>query len=153
MFSASYDLFSPLLREDNSFSLNCDQSFMCFTSVKWFKILNIFLMCRHCNLKQALCWRYCWLCHVVADLSVFLMITFQPIWCKFWCWFQFLSCHVYYRCIELDCWDGPNNDPVITHGKAMCTDISFKEVILAIKETAFATSDYPVILSFENHCS
>ena len=64
-----------------------------------------------------------------------------------------LSCLVYYRCIELDCWDGPNNDPVITHGKAMCTDISFKEVILAIKETAFATSDYPVILSFENHCS
>ncbi|XP_051510552.1 1-phosphatidylinositol 4,5-bisphosphate phosphodiesterase beta-4-like isoform X2 [Myxocyprinus asiaticus] len=59
------------------------------------------------------------------------------------------------RCIELDCWDGKSEDqePIITHGKAMCTDILFKDVIQAIKETAFATSDYPVILSFENHCS
>ncbi|XP_076442610.1 1-phosphatidylinositol 4,5-bisphosphate phosphodiesterase beta-4-like isoform X2 [Babylonia areolata] len=59
------------------------------------------------------------------------------------------------RCVELDCWDGRNEDqePIITHGKAMCTDILFKEVIQAIAETAFVTSDYPVILSFENHCS
>lgn len=27
-----------------------------------------------------------------------------------------------------------------------------KDVIQAIKETAFVTSEYPVILSFENHC-
>ncbi|KAJ8270489.1 hypothetical protein GJAV_G00115430 [Gymnothorax javanicus] len=59
------------------------------------------------------------------------------------------------RCVELDCWDGKGEDqePIITHGKAMCTDILFKEVIQAIKETAFVTSEYPVILSFENHCS
>ncbi|BFZ07040.1 hypothetical protein BsWGS_10079 [Bradybaena similaris] len=59
------------------------------------------------------------------------------------------------RCVELDCWDGRNEDqePIITHGKAMCTDILFKDVIQAIKETAFVTSCYPVILSFENHCS
>ena len=58
------------------------------------------------------------------------------------------------RCIELDCWDGNNADeePIITHGKAMCTDISFKDVIYAIRDCAFVTSDYPVILSFENHC-
>ena len=33
-----------------------------------------------------------------------------------------------YRCVELDCWDGRNEDqePIITHGKAMCTDILFK---------------------------
>nr|XP_057913830.1 1-phosphatidylinositol 4,5-bisphosphate phosphodiesterase beta-4-like isoform X2 [Doryrhamphus excisus] len=58
------------------------------------------------------------------------------------------------RCVELDCWDGKGEDqePIITHGKAMCTDILFKDVIQAIKETAFVTSEFPVILSFENHC-
>ena len=35
----------------------------------------------------------------------------------------------------------------------MCTDIQFKDVIYAIRDTAFVTSEYPVILSFENHCS
>lgn len=58
------------------------------------------------------------------------------------------------RCIELDCWDGTKDceEPIITHGKAVCTDILFKDVIYAIRDTAFVTSDYPVILSFENHC-
>ncbi|XP_062407347.1 1-phosphatidylinositol 4,5-bisphosphate phosphodiesterase beta-1 [Sardina pilchardus] len=57
------------------------------------------------------------------------------------------------RCVELDCWKGRTADeePIITHGFTMTTDISFKEVIEAIAESAFKTSPFPVILSFENH--
>ncbi|XP_030578480.1 1-phosphatidylinositol 4,5-bisphosphate phosphodiesterase beta-3 isoform X2 [Archocentrus centrarchus] len=57
------------------------------------------------------------------------------------------------RCVELDCWKGRPQDeePYITHGFTMTTEISFKEVIEAIAESAFKTSPYPVILSFENH--
>uniref|UniRef100_A0A3Q2NXY1 Phosphoinositide phospholipase C n=1 Tax=Fundulus heteroclitus TaxID=8078 RepID=A0A3Q2NXY1_FUNHE len=57
------------------------------------------------------------------------------------------------RCIELDCWKGrpPDEEPYITHGYTMTTEISFKEVLEAIAESAFKTSQYPLILSFENH--
>ncbi|KAL6042944.1 hypothetical protein STEG23_014805 [Scotinomys teguina] len=57
------------------------------------------------------------------------------------------------RCVELDCWKGkpPEEEPIITHGFTMTTDILFKEAIEAIAESAFKTSPYPVILSFENH--
>ncbi|XP_078591084.1 1-phosphatidylinositol 4,5-bisphosphate phosphodiesterase beta-1-like isoform X5 [Branchiostoma floridae x Branchiostoma japonicum] len=57
------------------------------------------------------------------------------------------------RCVELDCWDGNDNEPIITHGYTMCTDVLFKDVVEAIAESAFKTSDWPIILSFENHCS
>ena len=38
------------------------------------------------------------------------------------------------RCVELDCWDGRGEDqePIITHGKAMCTDINFKVTSVSI---------------------
>ncbi|XP_035004653.1 1-phosphatidylinositol 4,5-bisphosphate phosphodiesterase beta-3 [Hippoglossus stenolepis] len=57
------------------------------------------------------------------------------------------------RCVELDCWKGRPQDeePYITHGFTMTTEIPFKEVIEAIAESAFKTSPYPLILSFENH--
>ncbi|KAJ8290390.1 hypothetical protein GJAV_G00012240, partial [Gymnothorax javanicus] len=57
------------------------------------------------------------------------------------------------RCLELDCWKGkpPEEEPIITHGFTMTTEILFKDVIEAIAESAFKTSPYPVILSFENH--
>lgn len=70
------------------------------------------------------------------------------------CHFIDLTNCSYHRCVELDCWDGKGEDeePIITHGMAMCTDILFKDVIYALRDTAFVTSDCPVILSFENHC-
>uniref|UniRef100_A0A673IEQ0 Phosphoinositide phospholipase C n=1 Tax=Sinocyclocheilus rhinocerous TaxID=307959 RepID=A0A673IEQ0_9TELE len=57
------------------------------------------------------------------------------------------------RCVELDCWDGANGEPVIYHGHTLTSKVLFKDVIEAIKEYAFKTSQYPVILSLENHCS
>ncbi|CAG7728525.1 unnamed protein product [Allacma fusca] len=57
------------------------------------------------------------------------------------------------RCIELDCWDGPNNNPVIYHGMALTSKILFVDVLEVIRDHAFETSEFPVILSIENHCS
>ncbi|MGH0162054.1 UNVERIFIED_CONTAM: hypothetical protein FKN15_072309 [Acipenser sinensis] len=57
------------------------------------------------------------------------------------------------RCVELDCWDGPNGDPVIYHGYTLTSKILFKDVIRTVKEYAFKNSEYPVVLSLETHCS
>ncbi|XP_045711867.1 1-phosphatidylinositol 4,5-bisphosphate phosphodiesterase delta-4 isoform X2 [Phyllostomus hastatus] len=57
------------------------------------------------------------------------------------------------RCVEVDVWDGPSGEPVVYHGHTLTSRILFKEVVATIAQYAFQTSDYPVILSLENHCS
>ncbi|KAF3841762.1 hypothetical protein F7725_023713 [Dissostichus mawsoni] len=55
--------------------------------------------------------------------------------------------------LKKDVWKGrtAEEEPVITHGFTMTSEIPFKEVLEAIAECAFKTSPFPVILSFENH--
>ncbi|XP_068459136.1 1-phosphatidylinositol 4,5-bisphosphate phosphodiesterase zeta-1-like isoform X2 [Clinocottus analis] len=57
------------------------------------------------------------------------------------------------RCLEIDCWDGPDMEPIVYHGYTLTTKILFKDVITTVKQHAFEVSAYPVILSLENHCS
>uniref|UniRef100_A0A8C5BWM8 Phosphoinositide phospholipase C n=1 Tax=Gadus morhua TaxID=8049 RepID=A0A8C5BWM8_GADMO len=56
------------------------------------------------------------------------------------------------RCVEIDCWDGPDDEPVVYHGHTLTSKILFRDVIATISEYAFKASDYPLILSLENHC-
>ncbi|XP_030110971.1 1-phosphatidylinositol 4,5-bisphosphate phosphodiesterase zeta-1 isoform X5 [Mus musculus] len=57
------------------------------------------------------------------------------------------------RCLEIDCWDGSQNEPIVYHGYTFTSKLLFKTVVQAINKYAFVTSDYPVVLSLENHCS
>ena len=56
------------------------------------------------------------------------------------------------RCIEIDCWDGNDGKPIVTHGRTFTTRITFLDVIKVINKYAFQESQYPLILSLEVHC-
>ncbi|XP_033836979.1 inactive phospholipase C-like protein 2 [Periophthalmus magnuspinnatus] len=57
------------------------------------------------------------------------------------------------RSVELDVWDGPDNEPVIYTGHTMTSQIVFRNVIDVINKYAFVASEFPLILCLENHCS
>ncbi|RIA94719.1 PLC-like phosphodiesterase [Glomus cerebriforme] len=57
------------------------------------------------------------------------------------------------RCVEIDCWDGPDGQPIVTHGHTWTSKILFQDAIAAIRTYAFKASPYPLILSLEVHCS
>ncbi|KAM9359321.1 1-phosphatidylinositol 4,5-bisphosphate phosphodiesterase eta-1 [Symphorus nematophorus] len=57
------------------------------------------------------------------------------------------------RCVEVDCWDGPDGEPMVQHGYTLTSKIPFKFVIETINKYAFINNQFPVILSIENHCS
>ncbi|XP_048664511.1 1-phosphatidylinositol 4,5-bisphosphate phosphodiesterase delta-4 isoform X2 [Marmota marmota marmota] len=57
------------------------------------------------------------------------------------------------RCVEVDVWDGPNGEPIVYHGHTLTSRILFKDVVATVKQYAFQASEYPLILSLENHCT
>jgi hypothetical protein len=63
------------------------------------------------------------------------------------------------RCLEVDIWDGERTAdgtpvPVVWHGHTMTTKIYFVDIIKTIKVFLnFHPDTFPIVLSFENHCS
>lgn len=41
------------------------------------------------------------------------------------------------RCLEIDCWDGPDTEPVVYHGHTLTSKILFKDVITTVGQHAF----------------
>ncbi len=48
------------------------------------------------------------------------------------------------RCLEIDCWDGPDMEPVVYHGYTLTTKILFKDVITTVEQHAFEVTAYTV---------
>ncbi|XP_069807283.1 1-phosphatidylinositol 4,5-bisphosphate phosphodiesterase zeta-1 [Dendropsophus ebraccatus] len=57
------------------------------------------------------------------------------------------------RCLEIDCWDGDEDEPIVYHGFTLTSKLLFRSVLSVISQYAFLASPYPLILSLENHCS
>ncbi|XP_026203443.1 inactive phospholipase C-like protein 2 [Anabas testudineus] len=57
------------------------------------------------------------------------------------------------RCVEVDVWDGPDDEPVVCAGPTLSPPLSLRCVLEAIGRFAFVASEYPLIICIENHCS
>ena len=56
-----------------------------------------------------------------------------------------------YRLVELDCYNGPGDNIIITHGYTLVSKLNLVDILHELKSTAFIYSTMPVILSIENH--
>jgi len=59
------------------------------------------------------------------------------------------------RVIEIDAWDGGNlsEGPIVNHGHTMCKPTSLKGCLEVMAKEGFKHSEYPLIITIENHCS
>eukprot|EP00301_Raphidiophrys_heterophryoidea_P004680 c12016_g2_i1.p1 GENE.c12016_g2_i1~~c12016_g2_i1.p1 ORF type:complete len:629 (+),score=171.72 c12016_g2_i1:174-1889(+) len=56
------------------------------------------------------------------------------------------------RVVELDIWNG-NTEPKVLHGYTMTKPVGLTKCLRVIRKHAFEVSDYPVIITIENHCN
>ncbi|KAJ7400539.1 hypothetical protein BTVI_104475 [Pitangus sulphuratus] len=50
------------------------------------------------------------------------------------------------RCLEIDCWDGSNNEPIVYHGHTLTSKIPFRSVIHVIDKYAFMALKFKVLI-------
>ncbi|KNG47800.1 PLC-like phosphodiesterase [Stemphylium lycopersici] len=70
-----------------------------------------------------------------------------------------IALHTGSRCVEIDAWDNDDNkdEPKVTHGYTLVSNIPFREVCETIrdvvdKEAANEKNAAPIMISLENHC-
>ncbi|NXN79811.1 PLCD4 phosphodiesterase, partial [Bombycilla garrulus] len=51
------------------------------------------------------------------------------------------------RCLEVDCWDGPNGEPMVYHGHTFTSKIPFREVVSTLGKTSWGNSSSPLPLT------
>ncbi len=44
-------------------------------------------------------------------------------------------------CVTVDCWDGPDGEPMVQHGYTLTSKITFKSVIETINKYAFVNNE------------
>ena len=57
------------------------------------------------------------------------------------------------RCVEVDCWNGSDGQPVVMHGRTLTSQVSFADVMSTISKYAFIKSEFPLWISLEVHCN
>eukprot|EP00668_Euglena_longa_P000995 GGOE01001193.1.p1 GENE.GGOE01001193.1~~GGOE01001193.1.p1 ORF type:complete len:785 (-),score=208.88 GGOE01001193.1:52-2406(-) len=57
------------------------------------------------------------------------------------------------RCLDMDCCDGPDGDPVVTRAYTRCGTVPFRDVVACVRQWAFIENSCPVILCLAVHTS
>lgn len=60
------------------------------------------------------------------------------------------------RCVEIDIWNNSSDEslePMVNHGRTFTSGIKLSDVLSTIRRYAFHSSNLPIILSLEIHCS
>ncbi|NWI03509.1 PLCD4 phosphodiesterase, partial [Tichodroma muraria] len=55
------------------------------------------------------------------------------------------------RCLEVDCWDGPNGEPMVYHGHTFTSKIPFREVVSTLGKYAFKVRHPSPVLKGAGH--
>ncbi|KAG0607493.1 hypothetical protein M758_8G033000 [Ceratodon purpureus] len=55
------------------------------------------------------------------------------------------------RVVELDLWPDDKGGVKVTHGNTLTNPVSLEKCLIAIKEKAFSSSEYPVCVTLEDH--